>query len=98
MAYTIGTVRNLKIRQDGVRDTAFFELTDNQTNLGETFMLWDAEVGQPTPFSVWIARSLVVSLLKDALVNKLKVTVIHDDASSTAQFVNLTAVDGQPIW
>jgi hypothetical protein len=95
---TKGTVRNLKIRQDGVVDTAFFELMDSQTNLPEMFLLWDAEVGQPTPFSVWIARSLVVSLLRDALVNKLKVTVQHDDAGSVVQFVNLTVVDGQPTW
>jgi hypothetical protein len=89
MATTIGTVRELKVEQDGVLDQAMVTLIDSTTNTPEIFFLWIGDVGLPTPFSVWIARSLAVSLLKSALVNKLRVSINHDDTSALVQSVDL---------
>jgi hypothetical protein len=91
MATTVGTVTELKVRQDGVIDLGIVTLLDSATNVTEYFILWVGDIGQPTPFSVWIARSLVVSLLKDALVNTLNVSVTCEDGSSIIQFVDLLA-------
>jgi hypothetical protein len=91
MATNIGTVTDIKVRQDGIVDLGFVTLLDSTTNVSELFILWVGDIGQPTPFSVWIARSLVVSLLKDALVNKLSVSVTHEDSSSIIQWVDLLA-------
>src|SRR5215813_10926925 len=71
MISTTGIVTDIKVRQDGAADLAFVTLLDSQSGLSEQFIIWAADIGHPTPFSVWIARSLVVSLLRTALVNKL---------------------------
>jgi hypothetical protein len=89
MANSVGTIRELKVEQDGILNQATLTLLDSKTNTPELFTLWFEDVGVPTPFSVWIARSLVVSMLKDALVNKLNVSLTHDDASSVVQSVDL---------
>lgn len=89
MTSTKGTVTDIKVRQDGAADLAFVTLLDSQTNLPELFIIWVADIGKPTPFSVWIARSLVISLLREALVNKLNVVVTHDDNSSIIRWVDL---------
>jgi hypothetical protein len=88
---SVGLVTELKVEQDGALDQATTTLLDSKTNTPEIFFLWIGDVGAPTPFSVWIARSLVVSLLKAALVNKLKVSITHDDSSALAQSVDLLA-------
>jgi hypothetical protein len=88
---TVGVVTELKVEQDGILDQAMTTVLDSKTNMPEIFFLWIGDVGVPTPFSVWIARSLVVSLLKTALVNKLKVSIVHDDTSALVQSVDLLA-------
>ncbi len=45
----------------------------------KTFTLWETSVGDCIAPSVSIARSLNVSLLRDALVNKLDVILTHTD-------------------
>jgi hypothetical protein len=91
MTSTTGTVTDIKVRQDGAADLAFVTLLDSQSGQSEQFIIWVADIGHPTPFSVWIARSLVVQLLTKALVNKLKVVVTHDDTSSIIRWVDLLA-------
>jgi hypothetical protein len=91
MITTTGTVTNIKVRQDGLADMAFVTLLDSQFGQSEQFIVWVGDIGYPTPFSVWIARSLVISLLRTALVNKLKVVVTHDDSSAVIRSVNLLA-------
>jgi hypothetical protein len=86
-----GTVINLKVWQDGSIDFAFFYLKDSVSGESELFTLWAGDVGTPTPFSVWIERSMVVSMLRDALVNKLQVTVAHGTSSGIVQYVQLLA-------
>jgi hypothetical protein len=89
MATSTGTVTDLKVRLDGVIDLAMVTLLDSETQVPEQFVLWFGRIGKFTPFSVWIARSLVVSMLKDALVNKLSVSLTHEDTSSLIDFVEL---------
>jgi hypothetical protein len=91
MTSTRGTVTDIKVRQDGAADLGFVTILDSQTNQPEQFIMWVGDIGQPTPFSVWIARSLIVSLLKEALVNKLTVSLTHDDSSSIIRWVDLLA-------
>ena len=91
MITTIGTVKDIKVRQDGAADLAFVTLLDDQSGQPEQFTIWVADIGHPTPFSVWIARSLVLSLLRTALVNKLKIAVTHDDGSAIIRWVDLLA-------
>jgi hypothetical protein len=86
---TTGTVTNIKVRQDGLSDACWVTLLDSQTKQSELFVVWNGNIGQPTPFSVWIARSLVVSLLKEALLNKLSVNVTHDDDSALIRWFEL---------
>jgi hypothetical protein len=91
MATNTGTVTDLKVRQDGLIDLATVTILDNADNVSELFILWAGDVGQPTPFSVWIERSMVISMLKDALVNKLNVSLTHEDTSTLIQYIDLLA-------
>jgi hypothetical protein len=86
-----GTVIELKIWQDGTIDLAFVTLKDSVSGQSEQFTLWASDTGTPTPFSVWIERSMVVSMLRDALVNKLQVSVTHGTSSGILQYVQLLA-------
>jgi hypothetical protein len=86
-----GTVIDLKIFIDGSVDAAFVTLKDSLSGQSEQFTLWSGDVGTPTPFSVWIERSMVVSMLRDALVNNLQVSVTHSASSAIVQYVHLLA-------
>jgi hypothetical protein len=86
---TTGTVTAIQVVQDGSTDFAKITLVESSSGQSEQFVLWGAPVGTPTPFSVWIARSHAVSLVRDALVNKLAVTVLHDDTSALIKRVTL---------
>lgn len=88
MTSTSGKVTDLKVRQDGAADLAFVTLLEGNGQ-SEQFIVWAADIGHPTPFSVWIARSLVVSILKDALLNNKTVVLTHDDTSSIIRWVDL---------
>jgi len=48
----------------------------------ETFVLWSESVAVFTPPAQWIARTSALSLLRDALLNKLTVTVTTPTATS----------------
>lgn len=86
---TTGTVTDIKVRQDGAADLGFVTILDNVSGQPEIFILWAGDIGHPTPFSVWIARSLVVGLLREALANKLHVVVSHDVNSAMVRWVDL---------
>jgi hypothetical protein len=75
-----GTVTEIKIRQDD-EYAAFLFVRDDATGYNEVFVLWSLDETLP-PFSTWIARSLVVALARDALVNKLKVAVTVESTSA----------------
>ncbi len=89
MTSTRGSVTDIKVRQDGAADLAFVTLLEDATGTAEQFIIWVADIGTITPFSVWIARSLVVSLLKQAMASKLPVVLTHDDTSSIIRWVDL---------
>jgi hypothetical protein len=86
---TTGTVTDIKVRQDGAADLGFVTILDSQSGQSELFILWAGFIGEPTAFSVWIARSLVVGLLREALANKLTVVITHDVNSSIVRWVDL---------
>jgi hypothetical protein len=88
---TTGTVTDIKVNIAGTADIAFVTLLESTTGQTEQFIIWVGDIGQPTPFSVWIARSLVLSMLKDALVNKLTVVLSHGNSSSIILWVDLLA-------
>jgi hypothetical protein len=48
----------------------------------EIFVLWSESVAVFTPPAQWIARTSALSLLRDALINKLTVTVTTPTATS----------------
>jgi hypothetical protein len=92
MAITQGTVNKIKIRQtpdsDVELDVAIIEVLDanNQMN---TLILWDALTTDQTDFSNWIARTMNLSLLRVALVNKLQVSILHGNTSAFIDWVQL---------
>jgi hypothetical protein len=88
---TTGTVTWIKMQQDGPGDLVMFQLSDSSTGAPEMFVLWSSDGTQLSPFSVWVDRSLLFSMLRDALVNKLEVNVEHGDTSSLAVWVQLNA-------
>ena len=86
-----GTVTDIKLTLNGSLDLVQVTLLDSHSGQTEVFVLWGATVGTLTPFSEWIARSLAMSIVRDALVNKLTVTIYHDDTSSLIQQLHLQA-------
>jgi hypothetical protein len=70
-------------------DLAFVTILDSVSGQPELFILWAGFIGQPTPFSVWIARSLVVGLLREGLAHQLNVIVTHDVNSAIVLWVDL---------
>lgn len=94
MATTQGIVKSIKIRQtpDSAIElnVALIEILDTN-QVTDTFVLWDALTTDETDFSTWIARSLNLSLLRVALVNKLQVSILHGDTSSFIDWVQLLA-------
>jgi hypothetical protein len=86
---TTGTVVSMQIEQDGNFYMGKFTLLETGSATQESFTLWFESPGTLTPFPLWVARSMVVSMLKDALMNKLTVGVIHDDTSAVVSSVIL---------
>jgi hypothetical protein len=83
-----GTVTQLKVWMDGSRDIGFVTLKDSVSGLTEQFVLWGADPPARS-FLGGVERSMVTSKLRDALVNKLPVTVAHDGTSGIVQYVQL---------
>jgi hypothetical protein len=92
MALTTGQVVSLKVQQSPVSsDTIDFASVTLRTVDGgiEYFLIWQTSPYDRVPFSNWIARSLNVSLLREALVNKLQVSILHGDTSSFVENVEV---------
>jgi hypothetical protein len=53
-----------------------------------TFTLWETVVGECIPPSVSIARSLNVSLLRDAIINKLEVVLTYSEITDPQGLVS----------
>ena len=83
MPQSQGKVVSLQTRQMPLSSTvldAYVTLTGSSPFIrGPTFTLWETPVGECVPPSISIARSLNVSLLREALVHKLDVIIIHTD-------------------
>ena len=83
MVQSQGKVVSLEIRQMPLPSTVldgYVTLSGRPPlHIGETITLWETPVGECVPTSVSVARSLNVSLLRDALVHKLDVLITHTD-------------------
>jgi hypothetical protein len=83
MVQSQGKVVSLEIRQMPVSSTvldAYVTLAGRlPLSLDETITLWETPVGECVSLSIATARSLNVSLLREALVHKLDVVIIHTD-------------------
>jgi uncharacterized protein YuzE len=88
MTTTQGTVTEITIRQDGLLGT--LKIVDT-SGVNEGFFLWLDEAGAVMPFSVWVGRSLTVSLLRDAMTYKRTVALTHDDSSALVLIVSVSA-------
>jgi len=88
MTTTQGTVTEISIRQDGLVGT--LKIVD-ASGVNEGFVLWIDDVGAVMPFSVWVGRSLTVSLLRDAMTYKRTVALTHDDSSALVLMVGMSA-------
>jgi hypothetical protein len=82
----IGTVKSIKVHQNLASPVAWITFLANGATQTETLILWD------TPDTNWIARSLNLSLLRDALVNKLQANV--GTASSTSALITFVELLG----
>jgi hypothetical protein len=75
-----GPVVELFIRQIPVDGASVTLLVGSRVfKQPRTFTLWETVVGECVPFSVSIARSLNVSLLRESLVNKLDVILTYSE-------------------
>jgi hypothetical protein len=82
MVQTHGKVASLEIRQTPLSSTvlnAYVTVVRSPIDIGETITLWEMPVGECVPPSISIARSLNVTLLRDALVHRLDVIITHTD-------------------
>jgi hypothetical protein len=90
---TTGTITQIKIWQDNL-NWAFIEMLTvspvTHEPITEQFILWQFD-DTLQPFSAWIARSLQVALARDALINKLPVSIQHDDASAIVLQMTLSS-------
>lgn len=92
MITTTGTVTDITVEHEVSSGFGKFTLIEASTNRNESFSLWSYSPGDPPlPFTQWITQSLMVSLLKEALINKLPVGVLHDVTSATVVAVTLNA-------
>lgn len=81
MADTTGTVRFLKVNRVG--DAAFFQVAPSDGSADHFFWLWwDYVDSDPAIAQDWVARNMMVAMLRDAIVNDLEVTVSHDSTGS----------------
>jgi hypothetical protein len=87
---TMGTVREIKIRQDETLMLGYIHLLDTKGQT-ELFILWEEFSDALPPFATWVERSLNVSLLREALANKLKVGIWHGETSANVSGVSLLA-------
>jgi hypothetical protein len=79
VATVTGTVAQIKVAPRQVvtgNSTAIVVLNDQATNTTETFVLWVHLVNEFVPTALAIAEVSSLSLLRDALVNKLPVTIV----------------------
>jgi hypothetical protein len=63
---------------------ATVKLKDQATNMIETFFLWYQPVKDFVPPELAVTEVSSLSLLRDALVNKLSVTVVTVDIGTSA--------------
>ena len=82
-----GTVRCLRVGDD----FGFTTIVETGTEETETFIMWWGGVTTPTdpPVHVRIVQSDWVAMLRDALVNDLRVTVTHPTNSAEVLNVQL---------
>lgn len=93
MAQTTGTLSYIKVNKQAAEgeDFCFFGLTPAGGTRAELFILWWAlSSGQPSPTAAdWVVRNATMWMLRDALLNKLPVTVTTDDVSAIVTVVQL---------
>ena len=86
MATVTGTVASISVMPDTGVSPAFTNakvvVVPQGSTTPETFQLWYEEATIFTPPAQWIARTSALSLLRDALLNKLTVTIITSSDTS----------------
>jgi hypothetical protein len=91
--FTTGTLTYIKVNKQAGEgeDFCFFGLTPTGAKQAEVFILWWALAsGVPTPTAAdWVLRNATLLLLRDALLNKMPVTVSTDDVSAIVATVQL---------
>jgi hypothetical protein len=98
---TIGTVIDIQVNQATQGDQftwAGFTLKDNSNQI-EYFMLWQGTAYGSPPGTAqdWMIRSMSLSLLREALAQKLTVSIFHEDTSSIAGLVELGTMGGVTV-
>ena len=91
---TTGTVTYIKVNnavEQGQDLGAFGFLEPGETNAEMVFVWWSVEVGTPATAADWILRNAQIALLRDALVNKLAITVTRDPSTGFVQTLQLGA-------
>lgn len=83
MVETQGKVASLEIRQTPLPSTVLNAAVTLAARppfaIGQTITLWETPVAECVPPSISIARSLNVTLLREALVHGLEVVISHTD-------------------
>lgn len=85
MAETTGTINWVKVNKQATDggDFGLFSLQPDGGGNEELFFIWFSATDRTPPTATdWIARNMHVAMLRDALVQKLKVVIFHDDASN----------------
>lgn len=72
-----GTVSSIKVFQNQTAPVAWIMFLANGATQPEMFFLWDV------PDANWVSRSLNLSLLRDALVNKLPINLTIPNSTSS---------------
>jgi hypothetical protein len=94
MAETTGTINWVKVNKEATAgaDFGLFSLQPDGGGSEELFFIWFSLADRTPPTATdWIARNMHVAMLRDALVQKLKVTVFHEDASNFYRSLELEA-------
>jgi hypothetical protein len=73
---TIGTVESIKVGDD----FCFISVRDEVSNTSEYFFVW-ADVGETSAYER-ILQSMHLSMLRDALIHRLRVEITHGETSS----------------
>ena len=86
MATVTGTVASIIVIPNSggtpVATSACVNVLPQGSTNPELFILWSESVAVFTPPAQWIARTSALSLLRDALINKLTVTITTPTATS----------------